>query len=78
MTETATQTRRLGYAGVSAYGQMFDGQFEQLRAEAYGKVFRESGTGATKARRGPSRSSPPRGQAAAAPRRAKGRLQAGW
>ncbi len=38
MTETQPETRRLGYARVSTYGQMLDAQLDQLRAEGCAKV----------------------------------------
>jgi len=51
MTETNTQTRRLGYARVSTYGQTLDAQLEQLRAEGCAKVYREKVSGARADRR---------------------------
>jgi DNA invertase Pin-like site-specific DNA recombinase len=41
MTETNPQTRRLGYARVSTYGQTLDAQLEQLRADGCANVYRE-------------------------------------
>jgi len=51
MTETNTQTRRLGYARVSTYGQTLDAQLEQLRAEGCARVYREKVSGARANRR---------------------------
>jgi len=51
MTETNTQTRRLGYARVSTYGQTLDAQLEQLRAEGCAKIYREKVSGARADRR---------------------------
>ncbi len=50
MTETEPQ-RRLGYARVSTYGQTLDIQLEQLRAEGYGRIYRETASGARADRR---------------------------
>jgi Resolvase, N terminal domain len=47
MTETNPQTRRLGYARVSTYGQTLDAQLEQLRADGCAKVYREKASGAS-------------------------------
>jgi len=51
MIETNTQTRRLGYARVSTYGQTLDAQLEQLRAEGCAKTYREKVSGARADRR---------------------------
>ena len=51
MTETNPQTRRLGYARVSTYGQTLDAQLEQLRAAGCSKIPREKVTGAHSDRR---------------------------
>jgi DNA invertase Pin-like site-specific DNA recombinase len=51
MTETKPQSRRLGYARVSTYGQTLDAQLEQLRAQGCAKNFREKVTGARADRR---------------------------
>ncbi len=40
------ETRRLGYARVSTYGQTLDAQLDQLRAEGCAKVYREKTGGA--------------------------------
>src|SRR5271165_1650318 len=45
------ETRRLGYARVSTYGQTLDAQLEQLRAEGCGRIYREKVTGARPDRR---------------------------
>jgi DNA invertase Pin-like site-specific DNA recombinase len=45
MTGTKPQTRCLGYARVSTYGQTLDAQLLQLRDAACTKVFREKITG---------------------------------
>jgi DNA invertase Pin-like site-specific DNA recombinase len=45
------ETRRLGYARVSTYGQTLDAQLEQLRAERCGRIYREKVTGAHNDRR---------------------------
>src|ERR1700732_5404405 len=49
--KTPPETRRLGYARVSTYGQTLDAQLEQLRAEGCMKIFREKVTGARADRR---------------------------
>jgi hypothetical protein len=46
MTESSTQSRRLGYARVSTYGQTLNTQLEQLRAVGCTKIYREKVTGA--------------------------------
>ena len=46
MTGTDTQTRRLGYARVSTYGQTLDAQLKQLRGEGCTKIYREKANGA--------------------------------
>ena len=45
------ETRRLGYARVSTYGQTLDAQLEQLRAEGCARIYREKATGARPDRR---------------------------
>jgi DNA invertase Pin-like site-specific DNA recombinase len=51
MTGTHPQTRRLGYARVSTYGQTLDTQLEQLRGAFCTKIYREKVTGAHSDRR---------------------------
>jgi DNA invertase Pin-like site-specific DNA recombinase len=48
---TNPQNRRLGYAGVSTYGQTLDAQLEQLRGAGCTKIYREKVTGARADRR---------------------------
>jgi DNA invertase Pin-like site-specific DNA recombinase len=45
------ETRRLGYARVSTYGQTLDAQLVQLRAEGCAKIYREKASGARPDRR---------------------------
>src|ERR1700722_17418493 len=45
------ETRRLGYARVSTYGQTLDAQLAQLRAEGCAKIYREKASGARPDRR---------------------------
>src|ERR1700720_355562 len=51
MTGTDTQTRRLGYARISSYGQTLDAQLKQLRGEGCTKIYREKANGARPDRR---------------------------
>ena len=51
MPEKHPNTRRLGYARVSTYGQTLDAQLEQLKAEGCAKIYREKVTGAHNDRR---------------------------
>ena len=46
MTESEPQTRHLGYARVSTYGQTLGARLEQLRANGCAKIFREKARGA--------------------------------
>src|SRR6266481_4009301 len=43
--KTPPETRRLGYARMSTYGQTLDAQLEQLRAEGCAKIYREKASG---------------------------------
>jgi DNA invertase Pin-like site-specific DNA recombinase len=45
------ETRRLGYARVSTYGQTLDAQLKQLRGEGCTKIYREKANGARPDRR---------------------------
>jgi len=49
--EATSETRRLGYARVSTYGQTLDAQLEQLRAERCVRIFCEKVSGARADRR---------------------------
>src|SRR5262249_34579308 len=51
MPESNPQSRRLGYARVSTYGQTLDAQLEQLCADGCVKVYREKASGAQPERR---------------------------
>jgi len=51
MAESNPQTRRLGYARVSTYGQTLDAQLEQLRADGCARIYREKASGAQPTRR---------------------------
>ena len=51
MTESEPQTRRLGYARASTYGQTLDAQLEQLRKEGCARIYREKASGAQPTRR---------------------------
>ncbi len=51
MTESDLQTRRLGYARVSTYGQTLDAHLEQLRADGCARIYREKASGAQPTRR---------------------------
>jgi len=48
---TPTETRRLGYARISSYGQTLDAQLKQLRGEGCIKIYREKAAGARPDRR---------------------------
>jgi DNA invertase Pin-like site-specific DNA recombinase len=56
MTGTLPEKRLIGYARVSAYGQTFDSQLEQLRNAGCSSrnIYREKVTGATR----PARAKP--------------------
>jgi DNA invertase Pin-like site-specific DNA recombinase len=47
MTETDAQTRRLGYARVSTYGQTLDAQLDQFRAAGCRRIYREQANDAS-------------------------------
>src|SRR5947209_10650650 len=49
--KSSPETRRLGYARVSTYGQTLDAQLEQLRKEGCSKIYREKASGAQADRR---------------------------
>jgi DNA invertase Pin-like site-specific DNA recombinase len=49
--KTPPETRRVGYARVSTYGQTLDAQLEQLRAERCVRIYREKASGARPDRR---------------------------
>jgi DNA invertase Pin-like site-specific DNA recombinase len=51
MIGTDTQTRRLGYARLSTYGQTLDAQLKQLRRAGCTKIYREKANGARPDRR---------------------------
>lgn len=51
MTESQPESRIIGYARVSTYGQTLDTQLEQLKAAGCAKVYREKVTGAQVERR---------------------------
>ena len=51
MPESELQTRRLGYARVSTYGQTLDAQLAQLKAEGCARIYREKASGAQPTRR---------------------------
>src|ERR1700738_1587168 len=51
MAESKPQTRRLGYARLSAYGQALDAQLKQLRRAGCTKIYREKANGARPDRR---------------------------
>ena len=51
MTESHPDTRRLGYARVSTYGQTLDAQLEHLRKAGCAKIYREKASGARAERR---------------------------
>ena len=49
--KTSPESRRLGYARVSTYGQTLDAQLEQLRADGCAWIYREKASGAQPTRR---------------------------
>ena len=51
MPESEPQTRRLGYARVSTYGQTLDAQLAQLKAEGCTQIYREKASDAQPTRR---------------------------
>src|ERR1700730_3820320 len=51
MAESKPQTRRLGYARLSTYGQTLDAQLKQLRRAGCTKIYREKADGARPDRR---------------------------
>ena len=51
MPESEAETRRLGYARVSTYGQTLDAQLDQLRRDGCVKIYREKASGARADRR---------------------------
>jgi DNA invertase Pin-like site-specific DNA recombinase len=51
MAESRPQTRRLGYARLSTYGQTLDAQLKQLRRAGFTKIYREKANGARQDRR---------------------------
>src|ERR1700726_1674694 len=51
MAESRPQTRRLGYARLSTYGQTLDAQLKQLRRAGCTKIYREKADGARPDRR---------------------------
>ena len=51
MTETQSKNRCLGYARVSTYGQTFEAQLAQLKAQGCSKIYREKASGAQPDRR---------------------------
>ncbi len=51
MIESDLLSRPIGYARVSTYGQTFDAQLDQLRAQGCAKLYREKASGAQTDRR---------------------------